>query len=170
MQCLKCGEAELIQGNVTLQGERQGELFDVSLRGWKCPSCNYQTVDSKQSAGFTKLVSDAYRRAHRLLTGREIKALRRRMKMTQKQFAEHVGVGVASLKRWELGQVQERAMDQLMRLKTDPQAARQNLEAINSQQRSYIVEAEIPYDWVPGIALADPPYCDFVWGDLGVAA
>jgi DNA-binding transcriptional regulator YiaG len=47
--------------------------------------------------------------------------------MSQRQFASYLGVGVASIKRWELGQIQDEAMNNLMVLKTDLAAARHNL-------------------------------------------
>jgi len=39
-------------------------------------------------------------------------------------------VGVASVKRWELGQIQDEAMNNLMVLKTDLAAAKRNLAEI----------------------------------------
>ena len=51
--------------------------------------------------------------------------------MSQVQFAEFIGIGVATLKRWELGQIQECAMDELVRLKTDPELALRNAHELN---------------------------------------
>ena len=56
---------------------------------------------------------------------KEIRARRMQLGMSQTQFGEYLGTGPASVKRWELGQVQDKAMDELIRLKTDPEAARQ---------------------------------------------
>jgi len=132
--CFECGRGELLSvPDVRLTGERNGESFVVQLPGLRCSSCGFETVDSKQSADFTRLVSDAFREKHGLLTGVEINALREQLKMSQQSFAEYLGVGVASIKRWELGQVQDKAMDELVRLKTDPEAARSNLRALESQ-------------------------------------
>jgi hypothetical protein len=66
--------------------------------------------------------------------------------MTQQQFSEYLGPGIASVKRWESGQVQERAMDELIRLKTDPDAARRNLEAL---------ELKVPEQCVLSSAIVD---------------
>jgi putative zinc finger/helix-turn-helix YgiT family protein len=101
--------------------------------GLKCPDCGFQTIDSEQSSEFTKLVSDAYRRANGLLTSAEIVAARTRLGMSQQQFAEHLGTGPASVKRWEVGKVQERSMDELIRLKTDPGAMRRQLKELERQ-------------------------------------
>jgi hypothetical protein len=52
--------------------------------------------------------------------------------MSQQEYSNYLGVGVASVKRWEAGQVQDRAMDNLIRLKTDRNSARENLEQIEN--------------------------------------
>ncbi len=56
---------------------------------------------------FSRLLADAYLRNHGLLTSEEIKDRRRRLGMSQQQFAQHLDVGVASIKRWEMGKIQE---------------------------------------------------------------
>jgi hypothetical protein len=48
-------------------------------------------------------------------------------------FSDYLGVGNASVQRWEAGQVQDKAMDGLIRLKTDPEAARRNLRQLEQR-------------------------------------
>lgn len=132
ISCFECGQPTLATGIVRLDGERQGEIFTVETEGLQCmhTNCGFKTVDSRQSDQFTALLSDAFRKKHGLLTGTEIREIRRQLGMTQPEFAEYLGVGVASVKRWELGRIQEKAMDELIRLKTDRGAALRNLQAI----------------------------------------
>jgi putative zinc finger/helix-turn-helix YgiT family protein len=133
-ECFECGHGTLVPGIVNLVGTRNDEEFAVRVHGLECSSCGFQTIDNSQSGEFTKAVSDAYRAAHGFLTGAEIKERRHDwLNMSHKTFAEYLGVGVASTKRWENGQVQDRAMDNLIRLKTDPQAARDSLKDLESQ-------------------------------------
>ena len=134
-KCFECNNGTLIPAVVDLTGTREGEEFTVSVPGLLCSSCGYKTIDNSQSGEFTKAVSDAYRKAHGFLTGAEIRERRSKwLKMSQQGFALYLGrVGVASVKRWESGQIQDRAMDELIRLKTDPVAARSNLRALESQ-------------------------------------
>jgi hypothetical protein len=40
--------------------------------------------------------------------------------MSQQEFANFLGVGVASVKRWELGKIQDKLHDDLIRQKTAP--------------------------------------------------
>jgi len=124
MTCFECGLETLSIGEVELPGERNGQALVVKMVGQKCSNCGFQTIDSDQGAEFTKLVSDAYRVANGLLTSADIVAARTRLGMNQQQFGEHLGTGPASVKRWEVGKIQERSMDELMRLKTDPSALR----------------------------------------------
>jgi DNA-binding transcriptional regulator YiaG len=99
--------------------------LDSNYRRGRCLS----HIDTE---GFTRLISDEYRRAHGFLTSGEIRS-RAWLGMTQQRFSEYLGTGVASVKRWELGQIQDRAMDELMRLKTDLAAARKNLRSLEEQ-------------------------------------
>jgi HTH-type transcriptional regulator/antitoxin MqsA len=133
MTCFECGQGSLTEGIFSILGERYGEQFTVAMDGLRCDRCGFVTIDSKQSARFTQLVSDAYRKAHDLLTGAEIRAARDRLGMSQRDFSDYLGVGNASVQRWEAGQVQDKAMDGLIRLKTDPDAARRNLKQLEQR-------------------------------------
>jgi putative zinc finger/helix-turn-helix YgiT family protein len=132
-KCFECDAGVLTPAVVELTGERNGEQFTVTVSGFACTSCGYKTIDNNQSAEFTKAVSDAYKAAHDLLTGAELRECRRVLGMSQQEFADYLGVGAASVKRWESGQIQDRAMDKLIRLKTDPEAARSNLRTLEDQ-------------------------------------
>jgi putative zinc finger/helix-turn-helix YgiT family protein len=142
MTCFQCGRGQLLPSRVSLTSNRHGESFTVEVDGFKCEACGFQTVDSEQSAEFTRLVSDAYRTAHGRLTSKEIRARRTQLGMSQMHFGEYLGTGPASVKRWELGQVQDKAMDELIRLKTDPEAARKNLRALEQQVPEQMVLSE----------------------------
>jgi putative zinc finger/helix-turn-helix YgiT family protein len=130
MTCFECGQNRLSPAPVRIKGTRHGESFIIELQGLKCGSCGFSTIDSDQSAEFTRLVSDAYRSAHGLLTSVEIRSKRVQLKLNQQEFSTYLGAGSASVKRWESGQIQDRAMDELIRLKTDPAAARRNLRSL----------------------------------------
>lgn len=118
-KCFECVTGTLVTGLVDLIGTRNDENFLVRVHGLECSNCGFKTIDNSQSGEFTRAVSDAYRQAHGYLTGSEIKERRHDwLNMSHRAFAEYLGVGVASTKRWENGYVQDRAMDKLIRLKT----------------------------------------------------
>ena len=74
------------------------------------------TIALDQGDELRRRTADAYRRNHRLLTTEQIKAIRRVMGMSQRQFAEFLRVGEASVKRWETWQVQDASSDELIRM------------------------------------------------------
>ncbi len=81
-------------------------------------------------AGFALRVADAYRQKHKLLTSSQIKDRRLDLGMSQQQFASYLGVRSSSVKRWELGYIQDKAMNDLIFLKTDPQRAEANVAEV----------------------------------------
>jgi putative zinc finger/helix-turn-helix YgiT family protein len=141
MTCFQCGRQHFEPANVKLEGTRSGETFWVETAGYHCSDCGFQTIDSTQSSEFTQRISDAYRSAHGMLTGPELRSLRHSLGMSQQEFSDYVGVGVASIKRWESGQVQEKAMDELIRLKTSLESARRNLRTVETTVPERIVVA-----------------------------
>lgn len=147
-KCFECNTGTLTPSLVSITGSRNGEEYRVTVPGLICDSCGYTTIDNRESGEFTKAVSDAYKQAHGLLTGAELRKRRSEwLKMSQQDFADYLGVGQASVKRWESGQIQERAMDELIRLKTDPEAARNNLHTLQIQvPERYAVSCLKPSD------------------------
>jgi putative zinc finger/helix-turn-helix YgiT family protein len=114
IQCPEC-RASLREQMASLTGSRKGESFVVEMDALVCPRCDFKTVPRRRAAQFAKRIANAYRQKHGLLTSLDLKDMRAALCMTQKQFYDLVGVGEASGKRWELGEVQTRAMDRLVR-------------------------------------------------------
>jgi putative zinc finger/helix-turn-helix YgiT family protein len=131
MHCINCDE-RLARGPVTLSGEYRGEDFSIEMEGVKCLACDYSTIEGRQTAEFSRRLADAYRSRHGLLTSNEVRAARMRVRMSQGEFADYLRVGIASVKRWEAGQVQDAAMDELIRLKTDLFAAERNATTVRA--------------------------------------
>jgi putative zinc finger/helix-turn-helix YgiT family protein len=100
--------------------EYRGETITVLAPAHECPHCGFRTLGPGHLTALVSATSDAYRQKHGLLTSAEIIQRRKAMKKSQRQFADFVGVSVASLKRWETGfLVQDKASDVLVRMKTD---------------------------------------------------
>ena len=107
IKCIECDRADLCPAMIQLQGSVRGESYTVAIQGLACPNCGYQTIEGAAMPEFARLLSDSYRANHGLLTSEEIRERRRRLGMSQQQFAQHLGVGIASVKRWEMGKIQE---------------------------------------------------------------
>lgn len=130
MKCYSCGKGKLAPKTAKITGEVRGEQFSVYCEAMVCGHCGFQVLSDEQSAAYTVAISDAYRRQYGLLTSEELKATRGRLRMSLQKFAKFVGVGLASVKRWEAGLIQDEAHDLLIRLRTDPNAAQQNMREI----------------------------------------
>lgn len=92
------------------------EEFTVDAPAYVCQQCGLAQLDDPDIKILRKAVLDAYRKAHGLLTSDEIKEIREFQGLTQDAFANRIKVGVASLKRWEIGsKVQTIANDKAIR-------------------------------------------------------
>jgi putative zinc finger/helix-turn-helix YgiT family protein len=80
-----------------------------------CPVCKMEAGTVEQTAELQKAIAEAYRKEVGLLTGNEIRDLRKKARITQDTLAELTGVGIASIKRWEGAQIQTKSMDQALR-------------------------------------------------------
>lgn len=119
MVCLKCDEV-LQRREASLPGEFREEKCTVRMTALVCPKCDYRTLGGKDMPEYMRLVADEYRKRHGLLTSDEIRQRRKQLRMTQEAFAEYLKVGVASVRRWELGLVQDESMNQLIEVMTSP--------------------------------------------------
>jgi putative zinc finger/helix-turn-helix YgiT family protein len=133
MNCLRCQKGRLQPAVCTFKVTVRDEEVAVRTEGLRCDSCGWETQDLAGAADLAQMASDAYRRKHRLLTSDQLKARRERLGMAQEAFAGWLSVGIASVKRWEGAHVQERAMDELIRLKTDPEALADAAKAVRAR-------------------------------------
>jgi putative zinc finger/helix-turn-helix YgiT family protein len=114
----------------TMEGDYAGAPYRVPAEAMVCRKCGYATLHASQIDAFSTAVADAYRKCHGLLTSSEIRKIRGDLGMSQEEFAAYLSVGLASVKRWELGKVQEKSMDDLVRIKCSLPSARRNVERL----------------------------------------
>jgi len=120
MICLRCDNEEFVpKQDAVIEQELKGEAFHVQTPALACSKCGWITVDAQTTEELRRRTADAYRKKHGLLTSVQIKALRKMLGMNQPEFAAFLGVGEASVKRWETWLVQEKSSDQLIRMKCD---------------------------------------------------
>lgn len=138
MRCFVCGKGVLKRGRAKVEATVRGERYVVETPALVCSKCGHAAVEGEDAPEYMRRGADAYRKAHGLLTSSEIRERRRALKMSQRQFAAYLNVGEASLKRWELGQIQDAAMNELIVLKTDRAAAQRSLTALSLRLRAGI--------------------------------
>jgi len=93
----------------------RGKRVKFRAQHYICPVCGIEADDLYFAAVNQKALSDAYRATATLLTGEEIIERRKKLGWTQEDLARAANVGIASIKRWETGQIQTRAMDDVLR-------------------------------------------------------
>ena len=93
----------------------RGERVKFRAQHFVCPECGIEADDLNLAAANQKALSDAYRRGARLLTGGQIVEGRKKLNWSQEDLAKAANVGIASIKRWETGQIQTKAMDDVLR-------------------------------------------------------
>ncbi|MDR3749023.1 MAG: hypothetical protein P4M04_12855 [Acidobacteriota bacterium] len=104
--------------------------FEVEGKALVCSRCGFQVIPPDLLNEHAQLVDQGFRKAAGLLSAKDIRAARTGLGFNQQQFAEYLGVGEASVKRWELGALQDKSSDDHIRLKTDPEYARKNLDSL----------------------------------------
>lgn len=96
--------------------EHDGRAYRVEIPALTVPQCGHCHAISLDDEA-DQQISAAFRREARLLTPEEIRQGREKLGQTQKQFANLLGVGEATLSRWETGaQIQQRALDRFLRV------------------------------------------------------
>ena len=79
----------------------------------QCGNCKAISIDDDAD----RQISAAFRSVARLLAPEEIRQGREKLGLTQKQFANLLGVGESTVSRWETGaQIQQRAMGRFLRV------------------------------------------------------
>jgi putative zinc finger/helix-turn-helix YgiT family protein len=133
MKCFQCEKGKMVSQPTEMKAHVRGEEVPVRAEAMVCRRCGFQVLTDEQSNAFTIASADAYRQKHNLLTTKELKEIRERLGMSLRAFAKYLRVGEASPKRWEAGLVQDEAMDELIRLKTDLSTARNNVVDLEAQ-------------------------------------
>lgn len=132
MRCMECGRGRMQSKLARVSHEIRGIRFEVRDKANVCNHCGFVTIPLDRADEHGRLVDQTYRRLAGILTAEEIRQARRRLGMSQREFADYLGVGLASVKRWELGVLPDRSSSDLIRLKTDPEAARQNWKQLKA--------------------------------------
>jgi putative zinc finger/helix-turn-helix YgiT family protein len=136
-KCGKCRKLAVALATVPyrVQVDHDGRKYDVTIPALEVSQCaNCGTI--KIDAAAEKAIDDAFRREAGLLTPEQIRAGRQRLGLTQQDLADHLGVAVSTLSRWENGvQVQQRSLDLFLRLffvLPDVRAALTNRERLSA--------------------------------------
>lgn len=124
--CPECGKKEVRRSTVrhVSQIRHDGRVYTVELpklRVPRCRACGELVFDNDAD----EQIAAALRQQLGLLSTEQIRANREQLGLSQRELAEHLGVAVETISRWENGVLtQTRAMDRYLRLYFGVPAAR----------------------------------------------
>jgi putative zinc finger/helix-turn-helix YgiT family protein len=120
MTCPQCDSAALqSKHDAEHAGNYRGAEVVVTMPGLVCPNCSFVTIHGRDMGRFQQLVREAYGEKR----SGEIKGIRERWRMSQKAFAKFTGFGIASIKRWESGQIPDANSDEWIKARSDVRVA-----------------------------------------------
>ena len=117
----------------------------VNVKGSLIEYDEYYLVDENGEEIFNRKIEiendqrlyDIYKKQKNLLTNLEIKKIRKKYGLTQKEYALVIGLGEVTIHRLEKGSIQTEAVDSIMRLSNDPD----NMYFLLMQNRKNISES-----------------------------
>ncbi len=94
----------------------RGEVIVVEVEYYHCLECGDDFENSKTSIGPYNVAYREYRSRKGMLQPEEIRKLRNQRGFTQKELSDLLGIGIATLNRYENGALQSDAHDRSIRL------------------------------------------------------
>ncbi|BBO74917.1 hypothetical protein DSCW_23340 [Desulfosarcina widdelii] len=117
IQDIRCprGHNDLKAQKVVKETTFRGEHIEYEIDVYVCRECGIEIGTIDQAAKAQLAIAEAYKKKVGLLTSVEMKENRKRLGWSQKKLAKMTGLGISSIKRWELGIIQTKPMDRLLR-------------------------------------------------------
>jgi len=97
----------------------RGELIGVDVEYTRCKTCGDEVLDPTVNHDPFDLAYRKYRKNHSLLQPEEIENWRKAHHLTQGELARLLGLGVATINRYENGALQNESHEKLLRLAMD---------------------------------------------------
>ena len=115
--CMYCDEIEeYIVKEEPHHAKVNGIEFDVMLKYAYCKKCGRDMYPSQLGLYNDLQIFDGYRQRVGLLTSDQIKTIRKKRGMSQRDLARFLRLGDKTITRYETGTIQERSLDLLIRL------------------------------------------------------
>ncbi|GAB6118606.1 hypothetical protein JCM16816_24280 [Thermoanaerobacter brockii subsp. lactiethylicus] len=127
--CPVCGieqETEIIEKEEA--SNVRGDEIKALARIRVCSVCGEELFDEELEEGNIKRVYDIYREKHGILSTKEIRNIRENYGLSQRAFAKLLGIGEASIARYETGALPEKSLSNMLMLLKDPKNMEKLLE------------------------------------------
>ncbi|MDY0096423.1 MAG: type II toxin-antitoxin system MqsA family antitoxin [Candidatus Vecturithrix sp.] len=102
--CPFCGEGVLERKVLTETYTYKGHSFEIEQPGEWCSACEEGILNGKDLKATDKQIRDIQAQIDGLLTSSDIRRIRKKLKLTQKQAAEIFGGGPNAFSRYERGE------------------------------------------------------------------
>jgi HTH-type transcriptional regulator/antitoxin MqsA len=137
MHCAQCGKPGLTFRRRPEIFEYKGATLKIDNYGvFACPTCGEEYLDHVLIQETEPQIRNWQRQVDGRLTTEEIKAIRKKIGVSQAEFSRVLGGGPKSFAKYETGVVnQSAAMDQLLRLIRDVPGAWENLKKQSEERR-----------------------------------
>jgi putative zinc finger/helix-turn-helix YgiT family protein len=116
--CEKVSPLELIKKEEEFN--IRGEPIMVEVEYYHCLECGEDFDNAKSTIDPYEIAYREYRSRKGMLQPEEIREIRTHLSLTQKEFSDLVGIGIATLNRYENGALQSDAHDRAIQLFKDP--------------------------------------------------
>lgn len=116
--CEKVSKLEFIKRRDTIKV--RGESIEVEDQFFRCMKCGNEFEQPQSTHDVLDLAYREYRRRHNMLQPEDIRALRKKYNFTQKELANLLSWGEATLSRYEQGQLQSDAHEKILRVLMEP--------------------------------------------------
>lgn len=125
-QCTNCGTGILEERTIAFVVEHDGHRGEVQDRVMRCSDCGNLSYVGEQISAHEHAVAAEIRHLLGLLTPDQLKGIRGKYSLTQKDMEQMLSIGPKTWIRWERGKVvQSKSVDTLIRsLALDPELAR----------------------------------------------
>ena len=102
-QCLACGGGPLKRATKKVTFEYKGHMFTYDQPGTWCNECGEAFLEKSDKQATDPLLVDFQARIDGCLTTNDIRQIRKKLGLTQKQAGKIIGGGVNAFSRYETG-------------------------------------------------------------------
>jgi len=116
MQCPVCGGELRHETRLTAYCYRD-DTFEIEQPGMYCQKCGEALLSPADLKATRQIIADHKRDRDHLLRGDQVRAIRRKLHLTQAKASEIFGGGIRAFHKYETGEsIQSRPLDILLRL------------------------------------------------------
>lgn len=127
--CVNCGKE--VKTKIIKKTEEfivYGEPIKIEANVLMCEKCGNELFDEKLDEETLQKAYTAYREKHKLLSPKDIKAIREQYGLSQRGFAKLLNWGDKTIFRYENGSLQDKVHDSFLKLLRNPENMKKYLE------------------------------------------